>query len=79
MELVRRHWAKARDARNAPPPAPAPRRPGRAPAAPRPAGAFACPRCGSGSANRQGVVAHMRIVHRLEKADRDAAMAAAGI
>jgi hypothetical protein len=43
------------------------------------AGRFACPKCPARSANRQGIVAHLRIVHGLNKSQWDAAMAAAGI
>jgi hypothetical protein len=37
---------------------------------------FACPvaNCGGTSANSQGVVAHLRMVHRMEKPERDALM-----
>lgn len=39
---------------------------------------FACPvaNCGGTSANFQGVVAHLRMVHKLEKPERDALTAA---
>ena len=39
----------------------------------------ACPKCSAPSANRQGIVAHLRTVHHMTKPQWDAAMAAAGI
>jgi len=38
-----------------------------------------CPKCSAPSANRQGVVAHLRLVHKMKKPEWDAAMLAAGI
>lgn len=48
-----------------PPPAPVP--------AP-PIKPFTCPLCQAGSINYQGVVAHLRITHKLDKAQRQAAL-----
>lgn len=42
-------------------------------------GRIPCPRCPTRSANRQGIVAHLRMVHGLDKPQWTAAMAAAGI
>ena len=42
-------------------------------------GALTCPKCPARSANRQGIVAHLRLVHGMNKATWDAAMSAAGI
>ncbi|MGD0497517.1 MAG: AAA family ATPase [Bryobacteraceae bacterium] len=51
----------------------------RRPATPPAPGRFACPNCAAPSANRQGIVAHMRMVHKFSKPQWVAAMAAAGM
>lgn len=53
----------------------------KAPARPISAGGLHCPisGCGGTSANRQGVIAHLRLIHGQDKAARDSLMAAAGL
>ena len=51
----------------------------RAAEGPTPARPYHCPKCAAPSANRQGVHAHMRLIHHFDKPARDAAMASVGI